>query len=175
MNYFKDISKPESLLTIFIGLLLTEVIMISLFRYDRGLWKTMINRWYTEFTWSAIISDVAIVMIGFFITQYLYKRFVGQKWNPLIFVGILLAVQIIHDILYYLFVIKPFPTQTNKIMDFMKLYATEVSWGAITGDSIMVITAAIIAMLLKNTGNYNQLFIMTVSLYLIPYLLNQTN
>ena len=173
MTYFKDISKPDSLLTIFIGLLVTEVIMITLFRSDRGIWKTMINRWYTEFTWSAIISDVAIVMIGFFITQYLYKQFVGQKWNPLIFIGILLAVQIIHDILYYLFVIRPYPPQTNKIMDFMNLYAEEVSWGAITGDSLMVIMTAVIAMLLKNTGNYNQLFVMTVSLYLIPYLLNQ--
>jgi len=171
MTYFKDISKPDSLLTIFIGLLVTEVIMITLFRSDRGIWKTMINRWYTEFTWSAIISDVAIVMIGFFITQYLYKQFVGQKWNPLIFIGILLAVQIIHDILYYLFVIRPYPPQTNKIMDFMNLYAEEVSWGAITGDSLMVIMTAVIAMLLKNTSNYNQLFVMTSSLYLMPYLL----
>tara|TARA_B110000881_G_C18451319_1_gene451193 strand:- start:34 stop:561 length:528 start_codon:yes stop_codon:yes gene_type:complete len=173
MTYFKDISKPDSLLTIFIGLLVTEVIMITLFRSDRGIWKTMINRWYTEFTWSAIISDVAIVMIGFFITQYLYKQFVGQKWNPLIFIGILLAVQIIHDILYYLFVIRPYPPQTNKIMDFMNLYAEEVSWGAITGDSLMVIMTAVIAMLLKNTSNYNQLFVMTSSLYLMPYLLYQ--
>jgi hypothetical protein len=173
MTYFKDISKPDSLLTIFIGLLVTEVIMITLFRSDRGIWKTMINRWYTEFTWSAIISDVAIVMIGFFITQYLYKQFVGQKWNPLIFIGILLAVQIIHDILYYLFVIRPFPPQTNKIMDFMNLYAEEVTWGAITGDSLMVIMTAVIAMLLKNTSNYNQLFVMTSSLYLMPYLLYQ--
>mgnify|MGYP006120283377 FL=1 len=173
MTYFKDISKPDSLLTIFIGLLVTEVIMITLFRSDRGIWKTMINRWYTEFTWSAIISDVAIVMIGFFITQYLYKRFVGQKWNPLIFIGILLAVQIIHDILYYFFVVRPFPPNTNKIMDFMKLYAEEVSWGAITGDSLMVIMTAVIAMLLKNAGNYNQMFIMTITLYLMPYLLYQ--
>jgi hypothetical protein len=58
-------------------------------------------------------------------------------------------------------------------MDFMKLYAEEVSWGAITGDSLMVIMNAVIAMLLKNTSNYNQLFVMTISLYLIPYLLHQ--
>jgi len=173
MTYFKDISKPESLLTIFIAVLLTDLIFITLFRYDRGLWKIMTNRWYTDFTWTAVISDVAIIMIGFFITQYLYRRFVGQKWNPLIFIGILLTVQIIHDILYYFFVVRPFPPNTNKIMDFMKKYADEVSWGAITGDSLMMILASIIAMLLKNTGNYNQLFIMTITLYLMPYLLYQ--
>ena len=89
------------------------------------------------------------------------------------FLLLLLGVQIVHDLLYYLLVIIPYPTGSNKIMDFMKLYANEVSWGAIMGDSLMMIMSAVIAMLLKNTNNYNQLFIMTTAIYLLPYALKQ--
>jgi hypothetical protein len=51
--------------------------------------------------------DVIIVLIGFWIAQWLYKTLFGneqfQLWK---FIGLFLIVQIIHDFLFYFIIIK---------------------------------------------------------------------
>ena len=82
----------------------------------------------------------------------------------------IVAVQIIHDILYYL-MISIIPRGTNQIIDLLKDYANEISYGAIIADSIMVITIGLIASFLANFDTNTNIIILAVFIYLLQYIL----
>jgi hypothetical protein len=169
---FGDISnfnKITDYLPIFNGVLISELIIILLLHV--GFFKSIfLKKWYLNFNISAVIMDVFILVIGFIITRYLYKKMFNEYklWK---FILLFLIVQIIHDILFYILFEHVIPKGNNTVIDLFKKYGKEVGVGAIIGDSFMVILSCIIASLLvtKNV-NFNIIFcILTV--YIIPYLI----
>jgi len=48
------------------------------------------------------------------------------------------AIQLIHDMLFYLLVILPIPRGHNTIIDLFKDYASENGWGILVVDSLMI-------------------------------------
>ena len=169
---FGDISnfnKISDYLPIFNGVLISELIIILLIHV--GFFKSIfLKQWYINFNISAVIMDVFILVIGFIITRYLYKK-VFNDYKLWKFIVLFLIVQIIHDILFYILFEHVIPKGHNTVIDLFKKYGKEVGPGAIIGDSFMVIVSCIIASLLVNKNiNINIIFCILI-IYIIPYLI----
>jgi len=170
-----DINSPHNWLAFFCGLLTVELFLLFTFRALPGFWGGTINVWYDKFGVVAILLDVIIVLIGFWITQWLYKILFGndnfQLWK---FIALFLVVQIIHDFLFYFIVIKT-SKGSNAILDLMLNYGNKHGALTVAGDSLMVVLAILVTYLYLNSklDFSSYILILLVSLYLIGFLLYQ--
>ena len=62
----------------------------------------VLNDWYSQYNLSAVIADVLIILIGLIITRAIYY-YIFDNFSLLKFVVIAVIVQIIHDILFFIF------------------------------------------------------------------------
>ncbi len=83
----------------------------------------------------------------------------------------LLAVglQIIHDLLFYMFVLSV-KTGSSKIIDIFKIYGKENGFGAIFFDSLMMISSCLFTSLFSSYDLNSNIIILIINIYLIPYL-----
>jgi hypothetical protein len=79
-------------------------------------------------------------------------------------------LQVIHDILFYVFFTNV-PRGMNRMIDTFKDYANELSFRAILADSGMMTMASLIAYFLVNQNTNTNIIVLISSLYLLPYLL----
>ena len=167
---FQDISnfnQVSDYLPIFNAILITDLFIILLIHV--GFFKTkFLKQWYKDFNLSAVIMDVFILVIGFIITRYLYKK-IFKEYKLWKFIVLFLIVQVIHDFLFYLFFEHIVPTGSNKVMDLFKKYGKEVGGGAILGDSFMVVLSSILASLLSGCNLNTNIITAIGVIYLIPY------
>jgi hypothetical protein len=175
-----DISEYEELLDwiyIFIAVLVVEFVLIVLVRYFPNFFGKFLNVWYNRFKLSAVAADVFIIMIGIGIARYIYTEFIypSQDWNPVYFTGTAVGIQIVHDILFYVGVIKTLPEGHNAMIDVFKQYADEKGVGAIAGDSVLVIATCVLAMLLKASPNHIGALTGVGAAYAIPFILETKN
>jgi hypothetical protein len=133
--------------------------------------------WYNRFKLSAVMADVLIIMVGFGISRYIYSEFVYPDfdWNPLYFTGLTVAVQIVHDLLFYVGIIRPIPQGKNAMMDVFKEYAEAGGWKIVGFDSLMVIGSSVGAMLLKSAPLHITASIGLLTAYIVPYILETKN
>ena len=89
-----------------------------------------LDEWYSKFGIVAVISDCLVIVIGILIAKMFFPSF------PLLPTAI--AIQVLHDILFYLLVILPIPRGHNSMIDLFKDYANESGWGILVADSIMI-------------------------------------
>lgn len=148
---FADLTKtfePQTLTSFVVAALVVEVIMLTIFRLTKSeLAGKDINKWYDVYGLDAILLDTLIVIIGFVVVSMLYP-IIFSEWNIVYFLILMLVVQIIHDYLFWRYVIVPIPQGHNRVIDTLKVYAENVKGGAIIGDSIMYILGVPIASLL---------------------------
>ena len=146
-------------------------IMFFLFygKHKWGSWNTL-REWYKKYQLAAILADVTIVVLGFILTRFIILL-LNIKSNIFIFFGIFLVVQIIHDILFYLF-FSNLPKNTNAMLDFFKLYAKESGYKAIIGDSLMIFIAYVAALLFSKLSINLNIILLTLMLYISPFILN---
>jgi hypothetical protein len=172
MKEIFDFNNSAAWLPIIAGVLLAEVVGIALYAHWTG--NQTFNNWYKTFGLSAIISDCTILLIGFAVARFLYTKFLSKRFgfSPILFLLLLIAIQIIHDISYYYLVVKPLPKGTNKIIDYMKIYGKEYKAYAIIGDSKLYIMVTIFAYILNKFPREYSIFTIILSLYIYPYLLN---
>ena len=169
----------------FTALCIVEAFMLMNFRLFPNFWGSLINVWYDKFGLVAIMLDMVIVLIGFWITQKLYGYIFGPSaklsgsfstsslWNSLWkFLLLFLAIQIIHDILFYFLVLKN-SKGSNAILDLINSYGSKHGIYTILGDSLMVVLSVIMAWLLLNSDVSVSTYIICVlcSAYIIGYLL----
>ena len=172
-----NINSTENWFIFFCGLLLVEFLLLTSFRLFPNFWGNTINVWYDKFGLSAIMLDVLIVLIGFWITQWLYKKLFGDDKNSFKlwkFILLFLAVQIIHDFLFYFMIIRT-SKGTNGIIDLMLNYGKKHGVLTVVGDSLMVILAILTTygLLSLNLEFGSYMIITLLSLYFIGYLLYQ--
>ena len=134
-----------------------------------GSWN-ILRDWYKKYQLGAVLADVTILIIGFILTRFIIT-ILKIKSNIFIFIGLFLVLQIIHDVLFYLFFMN-LPKKTNAMIDFFKLYAKEASYKAIIGDSIMVVVAYVAALLFSKLSVNLNIILLTVMLYITPFFLN---
>jgi hypothetical protein len=125
------------------------------------------REWYNMFGLLAVLADVGIILIAFALARYL-TTFLEKK-SLLSFVLILVLVQVMHDLCYYFFLVKPFPVNRNGIIDYMKSYGKSAGLWAIAGDTAMVVSMAVFASALSTQPAHVSILALLVGLYGIPY------
>lgn len=158
---------------IFFGALIIDVFLIFLVRYFPTFFGPSLNDWYSTFKFSAILSDILIVLLGFMLARYIYTTWIKPiyGWNPLIFLGLLIAIKIVHDILFYLAVILPIPIGHNEVIDVLKKYSSSLGVKMVGGDIILMIATAFAAMYYKSEPTHVLLLGSVLALYNATYIL----
>ena len=177
---WQDISEYEEIkdwVYIFIGIIVTEFILLVLVRYFPEFFGKQLNVWYNRFKLSAVAADVLILALGIGISRYIYTEFIYPKhdWNPLYFTGTTVVVQVLHDLLFYIGVIQQVPKGSNAMIDVFKEYANGAGVKAILGDSMLMISSVAIAMIAKGMELHAAVFLGILGLYGIPYILETRN
>jgi len=166
---FKNIANfnnTSDYLPLFNGVLITDLIVILLLN-TKVIRSSVLKEWYNKYNLSAVIADVLIIYIGLIITRSLYY-YIFDTFTIVKFVMLAVIVQIIHDILFYMW-FKNVPRGTNRMLDTFKDYANQVSYGAILADSGMMILASLLASYLASKCLNINIIIMIVALYILPY------
>lgn len=122
-----------------------------------------LDKWYDQFGAVAVISDCLVIIIGILIAKIFLPSI------PLVFAAIL--VQLIHDILFYLFVIVPIPSGHNKMIDLFKEYSVENSWKILLADSLMIGSTVLIAQQLSSIRTQYVQLIGLVGAYALTYII----
>jgi len=167
-----DYNNNSDLLFITLGVLITDIIVLFLARYAPEIFGEALNVWYDKFGLAAVLSDVTVILIGFQITRYIYTRYIAPNisWSPLYFLALLVLVQAIHDILFYVGVIVPLPTGLNQMIDVFKSYS-KGGTKIIGADALMMISSFLITIFLKSQPTHITASTVLVALYTLPYIL----
>jgi hypothetical protein len=169
---FKNISNFNNIndyVPILNGCIGADIIII--FLVFNGIFKSyFIKKWYKKYQLNAVLADVLILFIGIILTRFFYK-YLFNSFSIWKFTLLAVCIQIIHDILFYLF-FQSLPLGYNTMLDFFKSYAEEVGIGAILGDSFMMIITCLLS---SHFATYNlniNIIILVFLVYLIPYMIN---
>jgi len=92
-----------------------------------------LRTWYVDFGIAAIGTDILIIVLGIALAKFLAPNASG-----LALIGIAVAIQLLHDILFYVGVIQMVPAGQNRMVDLFKRYAAEGSWKILVADAAMV-------------------------------------
>lgn len=163
---------------ILLAILIVDIVVLFVTRYFPDTFGKNLNLWYERFGLNAVIADVFIIAIGFSLARYAYKYFQPVDYdgfNLWLFIGLLVGIQFLHDIFFYLFVIKPIPKGHNRMMDVFKDYAATAGGKILVADAAMVVASAFIAMALKEAPAHITALIGLFSVYTLPYILETTN
>jgi len=170
--YFKDISNfknTSDYLSILNGSLIADVIIILMVFF--GFFKSkFLKEWYLKLNFFAVVADVLILVIGAILTRYFYPM-IFKEWSIVKFTGLFVVIQVIHDILFYIFFDKIVPRGSNVVFDMFKDYAKEVGGGAILGDSFMVVMTALLSSLLASQSLNTNIIILILASYILPYVI----
>jgi hypothetical protein len=172
--------KTSDLWYIIIAVLAIDVLVIALCRFLPEVFGSSLNRWYDLFSLNAVIADVLIIFIGFLIARYVWtgyakEKFSDGKWSPLKFTGLSVAVQLVHDVLFYFGVITQVPRGQNAMMDVFKDYAASGGAKILFGDALMMVGSSVLAIGLKSQPWHIVASFASVVGYALPYLLYTRN
>jgi hypothetical protein len=172
---FKNISnffEVNDYLPILNGCLLIDLIMIIAL-FNKVYNSNYLRQWYSHYQLSAVIADTLIIMIGIILARFFYS-YIFTEFSIWKFTGLAVCIQIIHDILFYIF-FKNVPQGYNLMLDFFKKYANEVKGGAIFADSFMIIMACLFSSYFASLSLNTNILILILLAYLTPYLINFQN
>jgi len=168
---FKDISHfndTTDYLPIITAILIVEIITIIL-SFTNITQSGFLKVWYKEYKLSAVLADVSLIFLGIVIARALYP-FIFDTFSILYFILLVVVIQVIHDILFYI-MIRQIPKGVNKIIDILKDYADEISYWAILGDSAMMISSVLFAGLLANFDMNTNIIILAFLVYILQFIL----
>jgi UDP-N-acetylglucosamine transferase subunit ALG13 len=166
---FQNIAKfnnTNDYLPLLNGVLITDLLVILLLNTNI-IQSQVLKKWYSQYNLSAVIADVLIIFIGLIIVRAIFY-FVFNTFSIFKFIILAIIVQIIHDILFYVF-FSNIPRGVNKMLDTFKDYAKEVSYNAIISDSMMMVSSCLIGSYLTGQSLNNNIIVLIVSLYVLPY------
>ena len=168
---FKDISQFDNIddyLPIITAIFIVEVITVIL-SFTHITESKFLRIWYKEYKLYAVLADVSLIFLGVVITRALYY-YVFDEFSIVNFVLLMVVVQVIHDILFYI-MITQIPKGVNKIIDILKDYADEISYWAIIGDSMMMISSALIAAYIAYFDLNTNIIIFAFLVYILQFIL----
>jgi len=134
-----------------------------------------LNTYFDLFGLEGILSNTMLITLLFQVTRYfytiLYANF-DKSWSPFVFICGILAVQILHDSIFYFGVINLLPTGKNDMIDILKQYSKENTITAIGGHSALLIITALVAMITNDIDIISKFVLVGTILYVIPYILS---
>lgn len=152
--------------------LFVDTVVIFLVRLFPKTFLKEINEWYDGFGLAAVLSDVSIIAIGIAISRYIYTCFFMEQegWSIWYFMGLALAVQVIHDIIFAVGIVKPIPSGHNSMIDVFKKYI-QGGPSIIAADAAMVVGSVGLASFLKNQDFHYTVSVGLVTVYAMSYIL----
>jgi len=123
--------------------------------------------WYKKYRLSAMIADILIGVLYILLARYFVYSF-RLNIGLTLFALLAVVIQIIFDVLFYLFFISV-PVGQNHMLDFFKKYAKDVKQNALFGDSVLVILAVILSAVFNSFGFDFNIVMLILSVYLTPY------
>lgn len=169
MKTLHDFDNINDYLPILNGCLLADIIVILMTYYTNIFNIKTLKKWYESYRLSAVLADVLILVIGIILARLVFKIF-KLKYSLIKFIGVVVVIQVIHDLLFGAF-FSLVPRGINKMLDLFKDYAGEISYSAIFGDSFMIILATLLALLFAQYNLNINIIILIVLCYLIPYII----
>ena len=156
-----------------LAVFLVDLFLLALVRSFPTTFGKSINLWYDSFGLAGVLYDVTILLLGIALTRTIYTTFYAESegFNPWTFLWILLWVQVLHDLVFYAAVIKPFPEGANEMMDVFKSYAAEGKWKIVVADAATLVGCGFLAMVLKEWNSSSLAVTGIVGAYLLPFLL----
>jgi hypothetical protein len=87
-------------------------------------------------------------------------------------VSVAVAIQLVHDVLFYILVIRGVPDGQNSIIDLFKRYASEGSWKILLADAGMVAGSVLLMEALDNNLSDDQVgFLGVLAVYSLLYII----
>jgi len=153
-----------------------EAVVVAITRFFPAFSGKYLNLWYSRFRLTAIFQDILSVLIGFGIARYVYTEYVypNYDWNPMYFTGVAVLVQVAHDVLFYMGVVRQVPEGQNGMVDVFKKYAQDTSYKAVIGDSAIMVGTGALSMILK-AFPLHTIFLALAAAYTIPYFMEVKN
>jgi uncharacterized protein YacL len=152
------------MLSLITAVVWVDFITIALSRF-RNLGKSL-DHWYERFGPVAVLNDCLVILLGILIAQWLFPR--GDIMTIVI---ASVVIQLIHDGLFYLFVIQPIPQGHNRMMDLFKEYANENGWKILLADSIMIGSTVVLASYIQTLSQKIQIFKLLLGIYALTYVI----
>ena len=165
LSNYKDLNNVPYIL---FGALVIDLVVIALTKSN--LLGTNLKVWYNDFGLSAVIADTLILVLGIMIAQYLYTEFFSKS-TPIIFLVLIGIVQLIHDVLFYIFAILGTPKGQNRVMDLFNTYAKELSGKILVADLAMILGSAGVAAAATTLSKPLFVFLSVLAVYTVPYII----
>jgi uncharacterized protein YacL len=169
LDDISNFTNNDDLLPLFLAVTIVDFIVIIIAK-NSDFFGEQINVWYDKLGITAVILDIFIIIIGLLITRWIFTNY-NIKFTPLKFIGVALIVQIIHDILLFKLFIEPHKGG-NTVMEIYNAYAKENGGKIIIADAAMVIGSCLLAMYFKGVKTHNNIALLILVIYLIPYYTN---
>jgi hypothetical protein len=144
------------------AVLVVDAVTLGLHRiFDFG---KSLSTWYSKFGIVAVMSDCLIIVLGILLAQFFVPRA-----DTLTLAGVSLVIQMIHDVLFNIFVIQLIPAGHNTMIDLFKAYATENSWKILVADGLMITSTVFLADYYDSFPPKYVIFIGLLALYSMTY------
>jgi hypothetical protein len=154
---------------LFMATLSLDTSVLFLVRYlDVG--GKSLNKWYDRFGLSAVLCDVSAIVIGFLLAHVVYP-FVFSSYSLPLYLGLVVIIQMIHDLFFYFAVIQPFPTGHNQMMDVFKEYAAEKGGRILVGDAGLMLGSAAFMEVYRRLSPVGGGSLAVFTVYCLTYLL----
>jgi len=162
---------------ILVATLVIDLVVLFLIRYNSTFFGKPINDWYNQFGLNAVLSDVLVIALGFLMAQYAYQAFLEPRigWNLPAFLLLLVAIQAVHDMLFYIGIIRPISEGHNGMIDVFKAYAESGKGRIILADAAMMVGAGVLASFLASAPTHVTAFVGILAAYAVPYILTTRN
>ena len=164
LSNYKNVSNVPHIL---FGTLVVDLVTILIVKNSNVLGTTL-KDWYDQFGLSAVLADVLIIVLGILMAQVVYTEFL-PSYSPIFFLLLVVLIQLIHDILFYVGVIQAVPLGQNRIVDIFKRYAGESSWKILVGDAILMVGSTAVAAASLQLSPPLFVFLGILTVYAIPY------
>lgn len=125
-----------------------------------------LDKWYAQFGIVAVLSDCLVIVLGILLAQF----FVPGASIPML-AGVSILIQLVHDYLFYVFVILGVPKGQNSMIDLFKSYSAENSWKILVADSTMIGSTVFLADFLSGYSEKVTSFVGLLGVYALTYII----
>ena len=121
-----------------------------------------LDKWYAKFGFVAVLSDCLVIVLGILLAQFFTP-------NNVLLGSV--GIQLLHDYLFYIGVIRQVPLGQNSMIDLFKEYATENSWKILVADSAMIGSTVVLGEYLTTLSKSYVQFIGLLGVYALTYVI----
>jgi len=151
---------------------LLELIVIFLCKYPmnpKSQFVAILNKWYDTFGPVAVLADIMSMSIGIAGPRYIFTA-LGFK-SILVFLALVVAFQLTHDIVFFFTVLQTLEPGHNKIIDMLRIYGTENGYKVLLGDALMMLGCVGFAYGLKSLPAHVTILVGLISVYALCYVI----